>query len=255
MTIEKDKMPFTFSHPAIVLPLTFLPRKWFSLTGLIIGSLVPDFEYFITMKVSTSYSHSVNGLFWFDLPLGLLLAFIFHNILRDSLFNNLPTVLKSRLSTYKQFDWNSYFKANWLVVAISILIGTASHIFWDSFTHADGYFVKTIPELTNMVYLFDSQIPIFRIFQYSSTLLGGLVIVFAIFKLPVDKNVTGQFNLKYWGILTGITLTIIAIRLLSGLDYKLPKHLIVAVISAGLISLTLTSMITEKNKKSGGNTV
>lgn len=27
-------MPFTFSHPAIVLPLTFLPRQWFSLTGL-----------------------------------------------------------------------------------------------------------------------------------------------------------------------------------------------------------------------------
>ncbi|MFN7593668.1 MAG: DUF4184 family protein, partial [Bacteroidota bacterium] len=25
-------MPFTFSHPAIVLPLTFLPRQWFSLT-------------------------------------------------------------------------------------------------------------------------------------------------------------------------------------------------------------------------------
>ncbi len=23
-------MPFTFSHPAIVLPLTFLPRQWFS---------------------------------------------------------------------------------------------------------------------------------------------------------------------------------------------------------------------------------
>ncbi|WP_113654854.1 DUF4184 family protein, partial [Pedobacter namyangjuensis] len=30
-------MPFTFSHPAIVLPLTYLPKKWFSLTGLVIG--------------------------------------------------------------------------------------------------------------------------------------------------------------------------------------------------------------------------
>ncbi|WP_240482010.1 DUF4184 family protein [Flavobacterium psychrophilum] len=39
-------MPFTFSHPAIILPLRYLPRQWFSLTGLIIGSLTPDFEYF-----------------------------------------------------------------------------------------------------------------------------------------------------------------------------------------------------------------
>ena len=39
-------MPFTFSYPAIVLPLTYLPRRWFSLTGLIIGSLTPDFEDF-----------------------------------------------------------------------------------------------------------------------------------------------------------------------------------------------------------------
>ncbi|WP_369792090.1 DUF4184 family protein [Flavobacterium sp. CF136] len=23
-------MPFTFSHPAIILPLKYLPRKWFS---------------------------------------------------------------------------------------------------------------------------------------------------------------------------------------------------------------------------------
>lgn len=40
-------MPFTFSHPAIILPLSYLPKKWFSLTGLIIGSLIPDFEYLL----------------------------------------------------------------------------------------------------------------------------------------------------------------------------------------------------------------
>ncbi|MEJ2194267.1 MAG: DUF4184 family protein [Ignavibacteriaceae bacterium] len=247
-------MPFTFSHPAIVLPLTFLPRKWFSLTGLIIGSLTPDFEYFIRMKVDSDYSHTLSGIFWFDLPLGLILAFIFHNVLRDSLFDNLPTILKSRLSTFKQLDWNSYFKANWFVVIISILIGTITHIFWDGFTHAHGYFVKTIPELTNMVYLFDIQIPLYRIIQHISTLIGGLVIIFAIFKLPADKNVTARFNIKYWGILTGITLIIIIIRLLSGFNFKLYGNFIATGISAGLISLILTSLIVGKSKKTGGIT-
>ena len=116
-------MPFTFSHPAIVLPLSYLPQRWFSLTGLVVGSVTPDFEYFLHMRIQSDYSHTIDGLFWFDLPLGVLLAFAFHNIVRDMLFDNLPTTLKFRLLTFKQFDWNSLFKKNWPVVLISILVG------------------------------------------------------------------------------------------------------------------------------------
>jgi hypothetical protein len=241
-------MPFTFTHPAIVLPLTLLPRKWFSLTGLIIGSLVPDFEYFIRMRIQSDYSHTIGGLFWFDLPFGLLIAFVFHTIVRDSLNDNLPRILKSRLSNFKQFNWNGYFKQNWLVVTVSILIGASSHLLWDSFTHNHGYFVQTIPALTNSVDFFSFQIPTYKILQHSSTFLGGLVIAFAFFKLPADKKVTGQLNFKYWGILTALTLAIIAVRLLSGLDYKLYGHVIVTGISAFLISLTLTPWLTIKKE-------
>jgi hypothetical protein len=241
-------MPFTFSHPAIVLPLTFLPRQWFSLTGLVVGSLTPDFEYFLRMRIQSNYSHTLSGLFWFDLPLGVLLAFIFHNIIRDSLFDNLPTILKSRLTKFKQFDWNSYFKDHWLVATISVLIGAASHIFWDSFTHEHGYFVQSIPALTNTVDILGREVPTLKILQHTSTLVGGLVISFALLKLNQDRHVTGQFNIKYWGILTTLTLTIIAVRLLSGLDYKLYGHVIVTAISAGLISLTLTPWITRQKK-------
>lgn len=242
-------MPFTFSHPAIVLPLTFLPRQWFSLTGLVIGSLTPDFEYFLRMRIKSNYSHTIDGLFWFDLPLGLLLAFLFHIIVRDRLFENLPTYLKSRFSTFKNFDWSKHFKQNWLVVTISILIGAASHIFWDSFTHDHGYFVQTIPALQNSVDFLGRQIPILKILQHSSTLLGGLVIAFAIYKLPTNKTENGNIHLKYWAILVGLTLTIISIRLLSGLDYKQYGNLIVTAISAGLISLMLTPIILIKFNK------
>ncbi len=238
-------MPFTFSHPAIILPLTYLPRKWFSLTGLVIGSLTPDFEYFLRMRIKSNYSHTIDGLFWFDLPLGLLLAFIFHNIVRDSLFNNLPPFLKSRFSTFKQFDWNRHFKQNWIVLTISIIIGAASHIFWDSFTHDHGYFVQTIPALQNSVDFLGRQIPILKILQHSSTLLGGLVIAFAIYKLPTNKTEKENINLNYWTILAGLTLTIIAVRLLSGLDPKQYGNVIVTGISAGLISLTITPWLTR----------
>lgn len=239
-------MPFTFSHPAIVLPLTYLPRKWFSLTGLVIGSLTPDFEYFLRMKVQSNYSHTVSGIFWFDLPLGLLLAFIFHNIVRNNLLESLPKPFKSRLLKFNQFDWNGYFKRNWFIVIVSIIIGAASHIFWDSFTHESGYFVQAIPTLTNTVDLFGTQLPIFKIIQHSSTVIGGLVIIFAILKMPANKDVSERFNIKYWIILTVLTLTIISIRFLCGLDYKLYGQVMVTGISAGLISLILTSWLTKR---------
>jgi hypothetical protein len=242
-------MPFTFSHPAIVLPLTFLPRKWFSLTGLVIGSLTPDFEYFLRMRTESNYSHTIGGLFWFDLPLGLLLAFIFHNIVRNSLFDNLPTQIKSRFSAFRQFNWNGHFKRNWFIVTISILIGAASHIFWDSFTHEHGYFVQTIPALQNSVDFLGGQIPILKILQHSSTLLGGLVIAFAIYRLPTNNTEKENINLKYWTILVGLTLTIIAVRLLSGLQLKQYGNVIVTSISAGLISLIITPWLTKTKDK------
>jgi hypothetical protein len=241
-------MPFTFSHPAIVLPLTYLPRKWFSLTGLVIGSLTPDFEYFLRMRIKSNYSHTIDGLFWFDLPLGLLLAFIFHNIVRNSLFDNLPTILKSRFLAFKQFDWNGYFRKNWLVVTISILVGAASHILWDSFTHDHGYFVLTIPTLQNTVDLFSRQIPILKILQHTSTLIGGLLIAFAIYKLPTNNTEKKSINLKFWIVVIGLTLTIIVARFLTGLELKQYGNVIVTTISAGLISLIITPLLTRTKK-------
>lgn len=240
-------MPFTFSHPAIVLPLNYLPGKWYSLTGLIIGSMAPDFEYFLRMKVQSNYSHTLSGVFWFDLPLGILLAFIFHNIVRNKLFYNLPTFLKSRFLAFNDFNWNNYFKKNWFVVIVSIIIGTLSHIFWDSFTHDSGYFVQTIPSLKTSIDFLGIRLPIFKILQHGSTIIGALIIAYAIFKLPASKKIISRLNLKYWVLWIVLTLTIISLRLFSGLDYRLYGQLIVTGISAGLISIILTSWLTKRN--------
>mgnify|MGYP003586426737 CR=1 FL=1 len=242
-------MPFTFSHPAIVLPLTYLPKKWFSFTGLVIGSLTPDFEYFLRMKIKSIYSHTIEGLFWFDLPLGLLLAFLFHNIVRDRLFDNLPTFLKTRFFAFKQFDWNEHFKRNWFIVSISILTGAFSHIFWDSFTHDHGYFVQTIPALQNSIDFLGRQIPVLKILQHSSTLFGGLIIAFAIYKLPTNSTANKNISLKYWAILAGLTLAVFILRLLSGLDLKQYGNVIVTAVAAGLISLTLTPLLAKRKEE------
>ena len=206
-------MPFTFSHPAIVLPLAYLPKHWFSMTGLIIGSLTPDFEYFFRMRLKSEFSHTIDGLFWFDLPLGIILAFIFHTLVRDSLINNLPTFLKSRFSPITQFNWNQYFMKNWFVVSISVIIGAASHLLWDSFTHDHGYFVEVFPVLTESVNFLKKQVSILKILQHASTLIGGFVVAFVIYKLPINKIEKGSVRFSDWILVVGITLIIIELRI------------------------------------------
>jgi len=233
-------MPFTFSHPAIILPLTYLPKKWFSLTGLIVGSLTPDFEYFIRMKIKSDYSHTIEGVFWFDLPLGILIAFIFHNIVRNSLLDNLPKIIKSRIIQLIKFDWNTYFKKNWLVVVISVLIGAYSHLFWDSFTHSHGYFVENIPTLREIINVFGMKVSVFKILQHSSTLIGGFIILLAIYKLPKEEIKINKINLTYWKVLIGIILFIVVIRFVTGLGIREFGNVVTTGISAGLIGLILT---------------
>ena len=242
-------MPFTFSHPAIVLPLAFLPRRYVSLTGLIIGSITPDFEYFLRMRVQSEYSHTIGGIFYFNLPFGMLLAFVFHNIIRNNLFDNLPIVLKSRFAIFNQFNWNIHFKKNWLAVMISIVIGAASHIFWDSFTHEHGYFVQRISILVTSIEFFEKKVLVLKVLQHLSTMLGGFIIAYVIYKMPKDRKASPQIHSKYWSIQIIITLAVIALRILSGLDYRLYGHLIATAISAVLLSLILTSMIWQKIKR------
>lgn len=240
-------MPFTFSHPAIILPLTCLPKKWFSLTGLIIGSLTPDFEYFIRMKIKSNYSHTIEGLFWFDLPLGIILTFLFHNLVRDQLFKNLHKFLKSRFSSFDQINWNQHFKKNWIIICLSILIGAASHLFWDSFTHDHGYFVDAIPFLSSSIEVFRFQIPVLKLLQHSSTLIGGLVIFIVVLKLPQTKIENTRINFTYWLMILGMISVIVILKFIMGLELAKFGNVIVTIISAFMIALMLTSLKFKKN--------
>src|SRR5688572_151694 len=105
-------MPFTFAHPAIVLPLNYLGKRWISMTGLVIGSIIPDFEYFLRMKLRSEYSHTLAGIFWFDLPLTIFVAFIFHLIIRNPLIENSPKFLNQRLLNFENFNWLQHFKSH-----------------------------------------------------------------------------------------------------------------------------------------------
>lgn len=213
------------------------------MTGLVIGSLTPDFEYFLRMKVQSIYSHTILGILWFDLPLAIVLAFIFHNIVRNSLFINLPKPLQKRLHSFIEFNWTIHFKENWFVISISILTGIISHLFWDAFTHEHGYFVSQVPDLNHSIILFEKKIPIWKTLQHLSTFIGGLFILLVLFKLPKNSVYLSSINKKYWIIFSISTVAILVLRSSVSFGIKAFGNIIVSLISAILASLILTPLI------------
>lgn len=246
-------MPFTASHPAIVLPLTFLPRRWYSLTGLVVGSMTPDFEYFLRLRLKTSYSHTVGGLFWFDLPLGLLLAIAFHVWVRNPLFTNLPKPLYTRFSYFKTFDWLEHLKSHWIVVAVSILVGSASHILWDSVTHARSPLVENFPTLATHIELFNTSIALTTLLQHGSTLIGGFFISYAIYRMPAGPWPGTAIDPKYWFLSAGIAGAIVMLRFLGGLTLSQYGNLVVTVIGAGLAGITVASLMLKRSSRAPGS--
>ena len=242
-------MPFTFSHPAIVLLFKRINPRWISITGLVLGSMVPDFEYFLRMNMRSEYSHTLGGVFLFDLPLCIILSFIFHNIIRNSLIQNLPKFLKARFASYKPFCWNTYFRKNWIIVIVSVLIGVFSHVLWDAFTHWNGYFVQNSLFFNKAVFIFGYSFPMFKILQHASSLLGGIILATVIMIHPKKEMKSERINIYYWVVFVIATFIVVFIKILMGLDYRLYGNLIVTIISAGLLSLIFTSLVWKRKKR------
>lgn len=241
-------MPFTFSHPALILPLAYLPKTWISLTGLILGSIAPDFEKFIKMKLASSYSHTWSSIFYFSLPIALLFSFVYHLVVRDVLIDHLPNFLKQRLFRFKSLNWVTYFKKNYVVIIISIVIGAASHITLDNLTHKYGAFVSYFPFLQHKLYFSDFRLSLVRILDITCSLMGGIGIFYFLISLPVEPIPNKPFSAKftYWVIVALGASIIFFLRLSAGLHLQRVWDVGISFISAALISLVISSLLHRK---------
>jgi hypothetical protein len=198
-------MPFTFAHPAIVLPLSKLSPRYLSITALVIGSIVPDFEYFLRLQIKSTLSHTLPGIFYFDLPLTLGLAYVFHLVIRKPLLAHLPLEWQNRMAPCVNFNWVNYSWKHASIIILSALLGISSHLLWDSFTHSSGYFATIIPVLRTEVYLLGYTFPVYKYLQHMSTIIGFLVIGTFGYKLPNLFSEKMPFILYYWPVVVFIT--------------------------------------------------
>ena len=251
-------MPITFAHPAIVLPMLKKRYKLFSATGLIIGSMIPDFESFIRLNEHKHYSHTWLGMFWFDLPLAIITAFLFHNIVRDPLIDNLPTWLENKCASYKGFRWNAYFGQHFVKIIFSMLLGIALHLVWDAFTHLNFAY----PDAEDSMIMV-GPFRLFKVLQDADSILGMIIVAVYIYLLPgsstlqeppggnmmmrMEHTPQKYGKVKYWAILimAAITTIIIAVCTITRhLNYVLfidinITGLLVGLIVAGVLTYLL----------------
>ena len=165
-------MPFTLAHPAAVVPIARALKHRVSLSAMLAGTVVPDFRHIPQIPSFGIPSHSIPGMFTFCLPLGLIFYASFHGIFKRPLIALLPDGWASRVETLdaSRRDWP---QASIGTIVLSLLIGTATHLIWDSFTHP-GPVVDQVALLRHPL-LGHS---VFGLLQYLCSVLGmGLLAV------------------------------------------------------------------------------
>ncbi|MCX4238605.1 DUF4184 family protein [Streptomyces sp. NPDC020707] len=171
-------MPFTLSHPAAVLPLM---RRPFGRAALVAGAVAPDMPYYVVTTglpvsaqswyepfTNATTSHTALGAATVSLPYALALWALFRAGRRPTA-SLLPATGPSPLPP--RTAGAPIRRAGWIVA--SALIGIATHLAWDAFTHHDGFFVTHAPWLTSPL---AGSLTWARALQHLST-IGGLAAI------------------------------------------------------------------------------
>ncbi|WP_290052796.1 DUF4184 family protein [Amycolatopsis solani] len=152
-------MPFTLSHPAAVLPLA---RRPLVTSALVAGSVAPDVFWFVPRLpgIGLTKTHEFASVLWLDPLLALAILAVFHVLLKQPLLALAPKPLAERLPR-QSFGWK---RPGW--IALSLVLGAATHVGWDAFTHeSDGFPFLRIPLVTG--------VDVGRLIQLVSTIAGA----------------------------------------------------------------------------------
>ena len=162
-------MPFTVAHAAAALPLRKLNLVW---SAFLVGSMAPDFPYVIGTIKYRSLGHEFPGVLLFTLPASFVVLWLFHIAIKRPVAGLLPIGVQERLSgQLGEFKFGGM--ARFPAIAFSIILGIATHLVWDSFTHPNTWPGRHWAWLHSWIDLpVAGWTPLSMILQYGSTLIG-----------------------------------------------------------------------------------
>ena len=165
-------MPWTFAHPAAILPLRSLCPRWLSLPALILGAMAPDISYYVGMHGRwRTFCHTPEGILTACLPVCLLLLALllrFARPLTVLLTEPHRGLVRAQLQPLPHPLWRGV-----AVAALSVLIGATTHVVWDSFTHGGRWGAELLPDLDEpLLEAMDRQFQLTHLLQHLSTAVG-----------------------------------------------------------------------------------
>jgi hypothetical protein len=208
-------MAFTLSHAAAAWPFE---RTRLEMSALIVGCFAPDFAYFF-LAPHGLFAHSLQGMFLIDLPLSLVALWLFHTYVKQPFSVLLPKGIRARLKP-KENAFSFWPPARLALIAVSILIGTGTHILWDSFTHPFYWPYRHWSFLSRMVHLpIEGDVQMYKALQFGSSVFGIVVLAVWVWlwyrdAKPVDLPIVEPYT---WAQIRVITMVVPALAICGGM--------------------------------------
>ena len=228
-------MPFTLAHAAAALPFRRLPFRRLRLvpSALVIGTLAPDFEYFLRLSPGGRFGHTLPGALLFSLPMALLVLWLFHAFIKVPTVKLLPESLQRRLMPHlHRFRFLPVVRFLWIVV--SVLLGIATHLIWDSFTHSTTWLYRHWSALRQPHRLpIMGQVPLYKILQHGSTIVGLTILLIWFYfwyratpasTEALGPQISGARKMAIIGVMTAVALVAAMLRGLAGLVIPTVHH-------------------------------
>ncbi|HKP74551.1 MAG TPA: DUF4184 family protein [Longimicrobiaceae bacterium] len=167
-------MPITPAHAAAAWPIHRAAKR-LPLAALVVGTFAPDLEYVPRLQPVGKFGHTPAGLVVFCLPATLVVFWVWRTLVRPALTPLLPAGIRTAAEAPPPGRRSDL----WPLAIVAALLGAATHIFWDGFTHLNGWGVALFPVLLEPAPGVGMQW--FYLAQYASSVVGVMVIAAWIF--------------------------------------------------------------------------
>lgn len=165
-------MPFTPTHTLAAVPFAWWLSGPAVFSSMVIGCMVPDWPLYVPFGPSYALTHSAAGIVIACLPIGLALSVFFQVALKRPLSELLPAYFQARLTSYVE-NPQKLSPRVLLTMSGAVLLGAASHVLWDAFTHRGMWGVATFPALNEVLFAIgDARFRTYMVLQHGSTIVG-----------------------------------------------------------------------------------
>ena len=221
-------------------------RRILDPTALVLGAMAPDFDYFFHGRMQGSISHTLPGLLLFDVPVTLALWCAWRFVCARPVQLSLPGFLARRTR------WTERDSIRAPALLLGALLGSATHLLWDAFTHGTSPIVAHIPALRETIELpLLGRMVTYRALQHLSSVVGLLALAgWGAHHLrsvkPREVVRIDAPGIRYVlpgccvaGSISGGTLGLV----LHGLSFETLAHLVVLTIDGWLLGLLLGALV------------